>query len=480
MRWLAGFPDARLPALAELDTRADGEALRTCCMHLAKASLLAFDRAELERVLAVHAALLARPEEDGEWRLSRSWLAIASGQADRLDDDLERFERDAALQQRAALVIELAATRALAAEARDDFDVALRLARRASRMARSEALPQPEYFANTVLARIRRRSGAPHLATRILSALRSVASPPWFGWLDWELTMAAGSFAAGARPITWPAAALQSSLADCGGPAWRDVHAAVETWAPARSDALLAHLSVGGTLVAESRVAPAFVDWLRGTSNKLPFGLEGLSAGAEDPQVLASVRVDANGHAVRVLSIGAQAIAARLAMDQLPQSPRQFGRTDALLAALALGGTGAQAELELFARVYGFKYSPAVHQDVFAVLIHRARERLGPRGEIVRASGQLKLRVDRPFVVPDPRCTQSSAGRALQFLAQNRHATAREVAERLAIPLRTAQASLRELVEDGMCGQRREGRNVSYFVEDSTFQEPTQSSARRV
>ncbi|MEZ4373332.1 MAG: hypothetical protein R3B07_21090 [Polyangiaceae bacterium] len=69
---------------------------------------------------------------------------------------------------------------------------ALRLARRASLMARVRSLPQPEFLAHLVLARARRFARQPHLSLRIARALQDVVPAPWRNWLGWEWALAGG------------------------------------------------------------------------------------------------------------------------------------------------------------------------------------------------------------------------------------------------------------------------------------------------
>ena len=104
-------------------------------------------------------------------------------------------------------MLEASALRTLSTAERGDISAALAIARRVSRMARTESLPQSEYLANLVLARIRRLDNKPHLATRILHALYSVAPSPWLPWLAWEIVQATGSLpvAIGARLPSAPA-----------------------------------------------------------------------------------------------------------------------------------------------------------------------------------------------------------------------------------------------------------------------------------
>src|SRR5450432_3826697 len=100
---------------------------------------------------------------------------------------------DEASRQRAApQVIESTVLRALLALSAGLTEDAVDMARRASRMAQSESLPQLEYLANVTLARVRRYSGRPHLALHILAALLRVAPPAWSGWIGWEMLLGGG------------------------------------------------------------------------------------------------------------------------------------------------------------------------------------------------------------------------------------------------------------------------------------------------
>jgi predicted ArsR family transcriptional regulator len=63
----------------------------------------------------------------------------------------------------------------------------------------------------------------------------------------------------------------------------------------------------------------------------------------------------------------------------------------------------------------------------------------------------------------------------LRHLATPGGATARELAERLDVPLRSVQQALKELTADGACVSAREGRKVAYTIEDTTFCELTVS-----
>ena len=61
----------------------------------------------------------------------------------------------------------------------------------------------------------------------------------------------------------------------------------------------------------------------------------------------------------------------------------------------------------------------------------------------------------------------------LRHLARGASASAKELAQRLGIPLRTVQLALQEMTEDGICSMSKDGRKVAYVIEDTTFCEVT-------
>ena len=74
-----------------------------------------------------------------------------------------------------------------------------------------------------------------------------------------------------------------------------------------------------------------------------------------------------------------------------------------------------------------------------------------------------------PYAVVDPRCQQPFHDVVLRYLAGAGSASAKELASRLDVPLRTVQMALREMTEEGICLAAKEGRRVFYTVEDTTF-----------
>jgi len=59
--------------------------------------------------------------------------------------------------------------------------------------------------------------------------------------------------------------------------------------------------------------------------------------------------------------------------------------------------------------------------------------------------------------------------RLVRSLAEQGAPSAADAARVLGLPLRTVQSALAELVAEGICRVERQGRNVSYRVEDTTF-----------
>ncbi|MEM9860372.1 MAG: helix-turn-helix domain-containing protein, partial [Myxococcota bacterium] len=105
--------------------------------------------------------------------------------------------------------------------------------------------------------------------------------------------------------------------------------------------------------------------------------------------------------------------------------------------------------------------------------------RLGDRGELILGD-VVRIEWKTRSLIPEPRCAELLPQRALRVLAEHsKGLAARDLAEHLSVPLRTAQRALRELVEDGSLLSETRGRGVLYRVEDTTFSEPTMSRVFR-
>jgi len=378
------------------------------------------------------------------------------------------------------LVVEMQALRALASTALGEHETALDLARRASLMAHTEGLPQPEFLAHLSLARARRYARQPHLSLRILEALASVAPKPWQPWLAWESLLSAGS------------RSHSPSFAEPSTPA-ADLHAlffAASAGEHSRFDASVAELAartrgfaVAGTEMEELVAAlephrasptPALSEWRHGVSVLTPPAIHGLRVRATENEETAAAYVfsQPGEPGARLLHWGL-ALVSRPPVARIPQSQRAQGRVETLLAVLALAGPQGLDEAECFSQTYGFSFIPDVHRGVFDVLLHRARGALGALGELQRGERGLVLEVFQPLLIPDPRVSQRTTDRVLRLLAERGSASARDAAGVLGISLRSAQSALSELATSGACDARKDGRNVAYVVEDTIFSEPS-------
>ena len=181
--------DVDTEALASLLVDADAAPFAADALgHAAVAALLAFDG---ERVAEL--ASLFRGVDDERVRPAAAriggFAALMAGDA----ESALTCAREATIAAKAARsahgLVEAATLQSLAHLGRGALDEATAVARRASRMARTERLLAQEYLANLALARVRRYAGRAHLAGRIASALDQVAPAPWRSWLRWELSL---------------------------------------------------------------------------------------------------------------------------------------------------------------------------------------------------------------------------------------------------------------------------------------------------
>jgi hypothetical protein len=446
-------------------------------------AILAFDDNALEEAITRCASLAERDQLHGA--VAKAWLALMRGRASELASMAELFARASASRD-PSQVIEVTALRAMVALASGQLAESLAFARRASLMARTEALPALELLANVVLSRLRRHSGKSYLAVRILSSLARVQPAVASGWLDWERFLAGGTD-------------LGVTIASALTPAARAVARGQELLLGAREGKREAFEEAATELGQASagfmdmqREARALVSLLdpyrqadepvfhfkRGDSDELPYGLVGarVLSGEEEPciGILAVARPNERGH--RILRDGLGLFGAcRMLSEDGPR--RTHGRTDTGLAVLTLSGPDTSSEEEFFMRVYGFAYSHGKHRGVLDVLLHRMRQRIGSSAALVRSGGGFRLDLREPIAVADPRCSPPAAARILSALARQPLATADVIAGRLGITLRAAQMALQQLVSDGSCAMQRTGRQIHYQLQDSTFSEPTGNDA---
>lgn len=452
--------------------------------------LLAFDDEALDRRLNDFA-----PQGDAEVAFAHEagtlWLAVMRGQSTVDTEARARvLYRDAAAAKLVLLSIEATTLQAMAALGRGDVEAALATARRASRMARTEALPEAEHLANLVLARVRRHDGKPHLAVRILASLARLSPPLWHAFIAWELLLAGGLVAAGEltqtlRPATTKGIhdhsyeavfALTAVLGAARDGQRNDFDAAAARLQ--RSVARLPDLAFEATLLtaaldASATPPDALKAWASTQSATLPLGLHGASP-ATPEQVIAFVVVHPQTAGRRILRAGLALAAQGVASpDDLTGSAREHFRTDTALAILAAAGEPGLSRDVLFQTIYGIAYAAGLHEGTFRVLVHRMRKRIEGFGEVLRDDDHFRLRVDRALIIPDPRCAQPTEDAVLRLLASRGAVSSEEIASELRVSVRAAQSALKQLMADGACSQERQGRQIQYRVDDTTFSEPT-------
>ncbi len=210
--------------------------------------------------------------------------------------------------------------------------------------------------------------------------------------------------------------------------------------------------------------------WIFGSTAEAPPALAGLTppAWGADPSEAAPVVLATPGQRSR-----------RILGFAVPDLPRlnpvgaRPARPEALAATLVLAGVEGMTRAELFARCYGFAFRKAIHEPSFKVVRHQARKLLRGVAEVHSRGDVVYLEVLAPFALPDPRCQQPLQEVMLRHLARGGSASAKDLAQRLGIPLRTVQLALQEMTEDGVCSMSRDGRKVAYVIEDTTFCEVT-------
>lgn len=390
--------------------------------------------------------------------------------------------------QLAGLAIDAQCAMAIAAMIAGDLAQATAISRRASRMARTEGLPQQQYWSNLLLARVRRLNGVPHLATHILNALMVIAPSAYQPWIRWERLLA-GTIVGDGPPPQQPverACVALDRLLDAAMKGEGDVlaysgellkHVASVPLVRAEAHDLCVGIDPFGSMEA---VSDAMGAWLQGTTALPPHGLYGV----ED---IATEEVDADRRDVGYIFVGPDHSARRvLGFAKAPGSAdlhddkrtdRRRIRIETGIAVLALAA-GPIADRVFFRQVYGFDHNPIVHAAVLDALVSRMRKALTGVATLERVDGALSLTFVCSARLPDPRCAQPLEDRVLRVLVRAQDGTAKDAAMRLGLPLRTIQEALKELIDGGACAKRREGRKIAYVIEDTTFAPPTQSGVR--
>ena len=414
-----------------------------------------------------------------EWR--RAWGRLLGGEFEEARRLAIPLEDEAFLAGDAEGVVEAAAMQALAASLVGDLEAATSVARRASRMGRTEALPEAEYLANIVLARVRRLTGRPHLAARILRSLREVVPCAWRAWLDWETELAAAAVAGITPSRVFPTVELRAVLAAARhGASDLPVHLAALEERATGAPLVASDVSAVVDLLDQARTprSSAVRAWRDGSSALTPPELHGIISLAgdspADDTALAYIYATPARPAVRVPRIAWRVIDDPT-VHALAQGHRRQGRSETMISALLCAGRSGIAKPALFEETYGFAFDPPRHENVFHVAVHRARAWLGERGTVQVIDERVWLQLAAAVLVPDPRCSEDLEHRLLRAVAATPRIAATEVAAMLGLSVRVVQRALKALAEDGVCEAEISGRKVLYVVEDTTFREPTRA-----
>lgn len=503
MLWPSAFS---APTAHELAASLNGscgarQAARLALVEEVRRAVLAFEPERLAECITLYEQALAPDTADASatlWLASaRAWEALGRGDLVGIEETLTNVQRDALALKIAPLVIEATAQRSLAATLAGNLGEGTELARRASRMARTEGLPAQEFLAHLVLARARRLNRQPHLASRILNALAPVVAPAWLPWLAWELSMA-GELTAG-RAL---AAALdETSRAGRAARALTQLQQAAGAGNRATFDrgvATLRESAYGWAMVdreakqlvtaLDFRSCEAVADaelaaWQSGEQTLPPAEIYGSCAAAADASTddrsEAYVLASPDAPPRRVLGLG-MALVDLPGLVRLRRTRRRQGRVETVAAVIAAAGEHGIDHVACFERAYEIPWEAEVHRGVLEVLLHRLRAYLDGTAELVRGEGRLALELHCPVLVPDPRCARPVFDRLLRVLARDGRLTAAEAATKTGLSVRAAQDALKSLAEGGACTFEKEGRQLTYIVEDTTFSEPTQRLALNV
>lgn len=454
-RWAGGIAAAP----ASPPSGADPRALVRGAWILARGAFAAHDRP----LLVAWAEFAERQGSDPAIvSLLRAFRAHAEGDVAAALAWAEDASARASAEGASAVRVEAQALLAFALLEAERPGEAREVARRASRMGRTESLPQSEYLAGLALARVRRWEGRPHHAARILSALALMAPEPWRSWAAAELWLC-GDPASAARIGVDARTPIGATTAS-----WL---AGVRPDEPSTEPLRRIVLEVEALLDPDAPATDAIARWRRG--GPLPERHRGLLlAGGDDASMGAPwIRLVPSEPAARLLALGLD----RLDLPRLRAASKQRRTTEALAVLALAGATGLDRET-FFEQVYGFAFKSVTHQGSLDVLLHRVRDLVGEHGTLHRSEGGVALQVVRACLVEGPPGETPLEQLVLRTIATRPGHGARELAKELGVALRTMQTLLSQLAAEGLCDAEKDGRRLVYRVEDTTFSEPTRAA----
>lgn len=439
-----------------------------CVQALSHRARRAFMSVDEEALAAAIQTLAQRHRDSPEHTLWRGFQEVLFGET---PDPASGADLHRAARKRgdAVVAVDSVTLQGACALARGQLKEALGHVRRAARMAQSEHMWLPHYFASLFLARLRRLMGQPHLAVRIVDACRRVTPAPWQGWLRWERVCAGAprmKSPASSSPIARSAIALSEWIAAPPPKTDLIVDGCVGASAFHRQDIEAA--SAGLDVHQRPALGTAMHDWIYGVESSPPPSMRGFLALSLQDEGAAT----AGGWVVsgpefsprRIIDVALPAEFARV-----PRCDEQGTRVATLVSALCLAGTDGLSRGALFEQIYGFAFRPDTHEGAFRVLRHHASSHLRPFAATESDGERHRILPHKSFAILDPRTVRPMKDVMLRYLARAGGSGARDVAKQMGVPLRTVQTALKELVGDGACASERVGRNVVYEVEDTTF-----------
>ncbi|MFK8000612.1 MAG: hypothetical protein AB8H86_13510 [Polyangiales bacterium] len=457
LRCLASRDAVERPRAEDLCAGLEGVGGARALELLGVRALLALDRVALEST--IHALLGFGVHGAAAYNHLSGWLAFLRGQGEIAQKLGEQLESDSRARGKSTGVVEGAVLNAAGILLGGDPSAALKQVRRAARMAQSERLWTSNFLAGILLSRARRMNGQTYLAARVAVACLAVTGSEWAPLLEWELFFAGGDTSHAHRelPIVRVRAELAEWLLGDGQVPRRTALGSV----PHEGDIAAALFAAGAS---EETSEAATSKWIYGNAQDVPGIISGISAHASQHGPVRII-VRSNAKARRMLHTVPKGVT------PLPPSGVEATRVEALVAVLAFAD-GPLSRRTLFERTYGFKYRPEIHEDAFKVLRSQAKSFIAGWATLGSVDGYV-LHVHKDIAVLDPGSKQPTGNAILGRLGQMGQSNAKSLAETLGIPLRTVQAALKELVNDGACEVQRIGRRVEYVVEDTTFQEIT-------
>ena len=369
--------------------------------------------------------------------LARGWLDAAVG-----DTPTVPSPAPIGLERAADVKLDVVLLRAIGSGS-DGSSVAqyVKHARRAAQRSRTEGFVEYELLCSLVLARARRVQGRSFLAQTLLSALARSYPTGWATWVEAERSFAG-----------LPTLRANSRLG-------RTLNGLYRSPSSVRWDELskLQRFRDEATKLAMMLGSPG----PRCHSLPVPFGLS--DAYAVDAPADYVLEPGQSGYLRFASARNEETVVNAFANGEQPACG---------LCALAEAYPSSVPVDAWFERAFARPHRSSEHGEVVRSTLRRMRQLLPDGASIVREGHNLGLRTDESLVFPHPRARTSIEDRVLACIGRGQRSS-KEIANELAVSARTVQLALQRLTEDSLCTASKEGRQVRYEVEDTSFFSPT-------